>query len=422
MDSGMIIRSRYLIDCTGSVIENPCVRVADGHIAAIEAEKPESLSLEELIDLGDHSILTPGLVNAHTHLELSLAQAPARRQGRFTDWIRDVMRSTGEWKREQYNQSLREGIRSSLRSGTTAAGDIMRQADERIYLDFPLRTVVFLEVIDFNPWNAESAVAALKSRLEDHLPAERVRIGISPHTPYTVSEKLLRECLALAREGGFPLCIHLSETEAESEFLREGTGEILHFRKEFGLPEGWKPPGKSPVQYIRDLGMLEQPALLVHCNYVDEDDIALIADSGSSVVFCPRSHAYFGHRRHTVARMIEKGVNVALGTDSLASSPSLDMLDEMKYINDTYGKDLSPLAILQMATRNGLKALSFPHPPKLLRPGSPADITGIAVAPEDMRQAEHPLEAVFKDSARTVFSLIQGEVVFSAAQAGIRRR
>ena len=250
----------------------------------------------------------------------------------------------------------------------------------------------------------------MRNRLSPKNGPSKVSAGISPHTPYTVSEKLLKKCAALARAEDIPLCIHLSESPAETEFLCDGTGEILEFRREFGLPQRWKAPRKTPVQYIRDISLLDKPAVLVHCNYVDEQDMDAIAASHSVVVFCPQSHQYFRHRLHPLERMIEKGIPVALGTDSLVSSPSLNVLEEMKAVLRTYG-GVSPVDILKMATLNGLKALSFPYEPEFFHAGSSARLTGIIVAPDELERARDPLEALFSESAEAVFSMVRGKII-----------
>lgn len=414
----MIIRGKYLIDCSGRVVEDAFLQVSGGNIARLDSGNPSSArNKEEYMDLGDCSIILPGLVNAHTHLELTLARKCGRPEALFTDWLREIIQATGDWGSEDFADSLREGIRQSIEAGTTAVGDIANQVDATVYGEFPLRVRMFHEVIDFNPLTAETTIARLKDKLAKRTEAGLVSLGISPHTPYTVSEKLLRMCIEMARAERLHVCIHLSETSAETEFLQKGTGEILQFRKEHGLPQGWSPPGKTPVQYVRDLGLLDQPVTLVHCNYLHEDDLDILSASDCSVVFCPGSHSYFRHRRHPVKEMLERKIDVALGTDSRASSPSLSILEEMKLARNLY-PDVAPLEILKMATAKGRKALAFPYGPELLQPDCPADITAISAAPEEMETAGNPLESVFGQSTRPIFSMVNGEILFRSIQCG----
>jgi len=416
----MIIRCKHLIDCSGRIEENVYLTISGGYIAAMDCGDAPAFPPEECIDLGDDSILIPGLVNAHTHLELTLAQNCFRPQPLFTNWIRTIISVTSQWEIDYFSQSLRDGIQQSVACGTTAAGDIIRQADGAAYSEFPLQGRAYYEVINFDSHTADKTSAALKRNLAEHPTNGCMLAGISPHSPYTVSEELLRQCVSLGHSISAPLCIHLGETVPELEFLREGTGELRRFREELGMPPGWTPPKKTPVEYFRDLGGLDRPAVLVHCNYADENDLKIIAASGSSVVFCPRSHQYFRHRRHPVEAMLQWGINVAIGTDSLASSPSLSVLDEMKALRRSYS-GVSSIDILKMATLNGLRALSLPHEEELLRPGRPADITVIRVGAGKEEQDKSPLEAIFADSSGAFFSLIGGKIALRSVEREARK-
>jgi cytosine/adenosine deaminase-related metal-dependent hydrolase len=276
-----------------------------------------------------------------------------------------------------------------------------------------MRARLFHEAIGFDPADAGGIARSLLRRVERGYAGERLALGISPHTPYTVSERLLELCVDVAHREGVPLCIHLAETPAELEFLRAGTGEILEFRKEFGVWPGWTPPHASPVRYLRHLGYFERPVTLIHCNYVGHEDFDIIALSGSSVVFCPRSHDYFNHRDHPFLRMLGHGVNVALGTDSLISSPSLGILDEMKFLRRNY-PEIEPGLLLRMATTNGAKALGLPVGLGSLTPGSPADMVAVALAEEESGPIADPLEAVLSKDSEIVFSMVAGEVLHRA--------
>jgi cytosine/adenosine deaminase-related metal-dependent hydrolase len=167
MDASMIIRSKYLIDDAGRVVENAYLRICGDRIAEISSGKPVSAQLENTFDLGDHSVLLPGLINAHAHLELTLLRDRIQPRLDFTDWIRNVIRVSRGWDREYFSRSLREGIRQSVEAGTTAVGDIHRHADCRIYSDYPLRARVFFEVIDFNPATADATADHLQEKIGD---------------------------------------------------------------------------------------------------------------------------------------------------------------------------------------------------------------------------------------------------------------
>jgi cytosine/adenosine deaminase-related metal-dependent hydrolase len=434
-----IVRGRYLIDSTGRTVKDAEIAVEEGRIASIRSLRGRSSDTapsdparpdvspgseaSEVIDLGNVAIL-PGFVNAHTHLDLTAAHTLVEPKPRFTDWIRGVIGATGAWGRDDFDASIREGISRSVEAGTTSLGDISnisnisniagQECGVDAYYESGMRVRLFHEVIGFDPAFAESAMESLIDRIGRMPPTNNltnnVLAGISPHTPYTVSEKLLRRCAELAREEDVPLCIHVAETSGELEFLRAGTGEMLEFRKEFGLWPEWKPPRVSPIRYLHHLGFFERPATLIHCNYVAEEDFDIIAMTGSSVVFCPRSHDYFGHRNHPFLNMLGHGINVALGTDSLISAPSLGILDEIKFLIEDY-VGIDPAVLLQMATVNGAKALGLPEDVGNLDPGSPADLVAIALPKDGIEGFDGPLEAAFSKHTSVVFSMAGGEIL-----------
>ncbi|GAB4339148.1 MAG: amidohydrolase family protein [Candidatus Abyssubacteria bacterium] len=405
----LILRSAYLIDENGRVFQNPEVVIHGLSIAEVRENSPRNEpSGATQIDLG-RAILIPGLVNAHTHLELGLARAHIRPQSCFTDWIREVVDTARNRPPKDFSDAVRAGLRHTITAGVTSLGDICaRSADWDAYAASGITVRAFHEVIDFNPQTADNSFEALKRRIREHARSGGSLVGISPHTPYTVSEKLLKRCIEFAHENDLPLCIHLAETPAETEFLLKGTGEIREFRREFGLPPGWQPPRTSPIRYLERLGLFEKPATLIHCNYVEEADFEILKRSDSSVVFCPRSHSYFGHEQHPCAKMLEFGINVALGTDSLLSCPSLSILDELRFLRRQHA-GIEPDVLLKMATVNGLKALSLAPKADLLECGSPADL----VAVRALQEGDHtPLETVFSEKAEIVFCMTKGKIIF----------
>jgi cytosine/adenosine deaminase-related metal-dependent hydrolase len=170
------------------------------------------------------------------------------------------------------------------------------------------------------------------------------------------------------------------------------------------------------VRYLHNLGFFERPVTLIHGNYVPEEDFDVIAKSGSSVVFCPRSHRYFRHREHPFRSMLGHGINVALGTDSLISSPTLSILDEMKFIRTEF-PELDGDTILRMATINGLKTMGLHDTVDPFEPGFPADITGVALTSEALERAECPLEAVLAEHSEVIFSMVGGKILFNAGRS-----
>lgn len=372
-----IHRAKYILADSCALVPNGSVRILDdGHISEVAPWNHAARSPSAAVMDWGSAVILPGFINAHAHLELTSLCNRLTRYSSFTDWLSQLIASRRSWDTAAVCASIREGIAQSLASGTTTVGDISSTGIvRRAARNSPIRKVVFEESIALSPGQAGEKIAEVRRALEFPASGDLFRQGISPHAPYTVSGDLYRGLADLARNCNVPLATHIAETEAEIQFLQTGTGEIMNFLRSMNaLPDGWNPPGSLPIPYLRSLGVLGTQCLLIHCNYLDRESIARIADSGSSVVYCPRSHAFFGHREHPARKLLDAGVNVALGTDSLASNTSLSMLDEMRFL---YRKrnDLKPGEILQAATVNGAKALNFGSSLGKLQPGCWADMT-----------------------------------------------
>jgi cytosine/adenosine deaminase-related metal-dependent hydrolase len=314
-----------------------------------------------VIDLGDVA-LVPGLVNAHTHLEFSDLRRPLGQPGiGIVDWIRLIIaeRACGD-KHQADPISL--GQQESLGGGVTTLGDIITNpaAIHATAMD----ATCFHEVIGFSRARAESSLTALISRLEsaaaacpasDHpMPTQ----GISPHAPYTVSPLLLRPLVTLARRQNMPVAMHLAESREELQFLRDGTGPFQELLDERSMwdPEA-VPRGSTPHDYL--LTLADAPrALVIHGNYLDDDELDFLATHRDhmSLVYCPRTHAYFDHTPYPLNAALKHGVRVALGTDSRASNPDLSLLAEMGHVARVH-HDVYPQDILRMATLAGAEAL-----------------------------------------------------------------
>lgn len=220
--------------------------------------------------------------------------------------------------------------------------------------------------------------------------------SLSPHAPYSTAPEVYREAIAYCRQRGLPICAHLSETREEAEFLATGTGPFRTLLEHRELWDGsFAPPGCSPVQYAESLGLLELQPLLAHVNYAGDEDIQLMAKRGCSVVYCPRTHRFFEHAPHRYRDMLGAGLNVCLGTDSLASSPSLSILDELRFLRRL--DDLSSDSLLlEMGTIRGARALGLESQLGSLEPGKRADFV---VLPLTGSVSDKPTDAVLRTQA-----------------------
>jgi cytosine/adenosine deaminase-related metal-dependent hydrolase len=407
-----IHNAKFVLPESGLILRNAAVHVSDpGRITRLEPCQSQHPNKDaEVIDWGA-AIILPGLVNAHTHLELTrLPKQPAPES--FTGWLKGLMACRQNWTREQYAESARAGAHLSLEAGVTLAGDISASGfSSQAIKTEKLRKVVFEEVASFLPEKKDEVLTALERRLAQTESDQLLSISVSPHAPYSTSPVLYQAVAQTARQRGARLATHVAETPGEIEFLERGTGEFAAMLRELGvMPAAWQAPGMPPIAYLESMGILDRPALLIHCNYLDDASIASISAHGCSVAFCSRSHAYFGFDPHPVRRLLDAGINVALGTDSLASNDSLSILEEMRFLF-RQRKDLKCEEIFRMATLNGAVALEFGGVLGRLRRGFWADMTILSL-PDDITE-RNLLPQILEGAGECLATIVQGEIVWA---------
>ncbi|MCL4206418.1 MAG: amidohydrolase family protein [Pirellulaceae bacterium] len=332
-------------------------------------------------DLGNVAIL-PGLVNSHTHLEFSGLEAPLGQSGmRFTDWIAAVVQHRRARDADgpvERSQAIRRGIIESLGHGVTAIGEISSgDWPTGAVSELPMEGIVFRELLGASPERIEAEHQSARTFLEfdpeagpapeqgspapvPFSPPSGWLRGLSPHAPYSVHPELLSRAVRLARTFDVPLAMHLAESPEEIELLAERRGPFVPLLESLNA---WHPraipSGLRPMDILRVLADAPR-VLVVHGNYLSDDEIDFLGANSDrmSVVFCPRTHGFFQHRRYPLARMLAAGVRIALGTDSRASTPDLSLLAEMRQVARDYS-EIPPARILQMATINGARALGL---------------------------------------------------------------
>lgn len=405
----MIVRAKYLLDRKFTVRDNVAVRIRDGAIV----ELADDLTGEEVLDLGD-ALLMPGLVNAHTHLELGYAAGKVAPSADFVDWLRRLLveiRSTGT-DDDTVAASVRAGLRASIEAGVTLLGDISRAPDRvrpvlAAEMDRPA-VVSFGEVLAFGTILA-NADAQVISAFDTRFVRDDLRVGVSPHATYSVEEAVLDACIRHAHKQDAPVCIHTAEAREEERYLRDGDGPLRDYFVELGLwDSSMTPIGCRPLEYIERNGALHPTTLLAHGNYLSDDEIERVANAGSSVAYCPRTHHAFGHDPHPFRRMLDAGVNVCLGTDSLASNPDLSVLEEMRFVHRTH-PSLDPRKIMAMGTKAGAQALGMAEIAGELRPGARADLIAIPLDPTGPTQ---PLDNVLENNSQPRLTLAAGKRLF----------
>jgi cytosine/adenosine deaminase-related metal-dependent hydrolase len=271
------------------------------------------------------------------------------------------------------------GIAECLKYGTTLVGDIASQGLSWPYLtQAPLRAVVFFELLGLPQNRAEQAAKDAQAWLNEHPCTPTCRPGLSPHAPYSVRASLFEAACQLAQAGQIPLATHLGETLEEFELLQNRRGPLVEFLSELGAwdPEGLVHAPEEVINYGRLCSLL-----VVHGNYLKPSQLAH-SDRKMTVVYCPRTHAAFGHPPHPFREILAQGGRVALGTDSLASNPDLNILAEARFVRKSF-PDFPSDKLLRMITLSGAEALGWDHETGSLDPGKSADLVVLPLPPND---------------------------------------
>ena len=250
-----------------------------------------------------------GLRNAHVHLDLSDVTGVSRAAGRgFGRWVLDLLQRRGPFDAERLARAAARGVEEVLATGTTSVGDIDSSgAAASVVASSGLKGVAFRELLGSRVDEVSAAGEEWIASFDERSRGSRLRPGISPHAPYSTPPELYRRCRDIADRHRVPLTTHIAETRDEARFLDRGDGEFRDLLATLQVaPPFPRAPRQRPIEYLSKLGVLPG-ALLAHVNYPSGDDVGAIKESGATVVYCPRSHAFFGHSRHPVAELIERG-------------------------------------------------------------------------------------------------------------------
>jgi cytosine/adenosine deaminase-related metal-dependent hydrolase len=332
------------------------------------------------VELGE-SILTPGLVNTHTHLELTVMRGFLEGMA-FVPWIRTLTRARAAVLDDAaMADAARAGIAEGLRAGITTYADTCSSGVSLGAMrEMGVRGIMYQEVFGPAAEQHDEALAGLRAAVERLAPfeSELVRLGVSPHAPYTVHDDLMVDAAAFAFGRGMPVAIHIAESREEIAFLREGEGPFADFLRGRGIPVVRR--SYSPVHWLVELGVVIARPLLIHCVQTDETDLAFIAEHGCPVAHCPASNAKLGHGVAPVRAMLDAGITVGLGSDSMASNNQMDLLGEARLAallqNATIGRPdaLSAGEAFELATLGGARALALDGRIGSLEAGKEADL------------------------------------------------
>lgn len=361
-------------------IAGGALAVKDGHI--LEAGVSRDLISRYGQPTGDYPgcVILPGFVNAHTHLELTHFPAWRLRSGmdyhprRFVDWIVQMVKVRRGISYDESLASLRTGIAACLRAGTTAVGDIVTSPDFlSAYDEAVIGGRLYLELIGQDP-------ALFEPRLNKALNAAHGingtrQPGLSPHSPYTLSETVLPFITAAARTSNLPLSLHLAESPDEDTLLFDSSGPLADALYPLVGWQGFLPaPRKTtPACYFDGAGLLGPNTLAIHCVQLTPSDTALLRERGVTICLCPRSNERLAVGTAPVHLFKKLGIPLCLGTDSLASNDSLSLWDEIRFALECYKGELGPERLLEMATAGGAAGISLTGQAGLLEKGKRAD-------------------------------------------------
>lgn len=434
-----ILTAKFVLPVSSEPIENGAVAFEGSEIYAVgtAAELVADMPDAEIEDHGIAAIL-PGFVNCHSHLELTfLRNRLDDVEHDFRSWLLKLNSLRAELTDEQIIESAVSGAVEGAQAGVTCFGDIGRlgHAGVAALKQVGLRGVVFQET-EFSPDNrtADDDFLALAARYEKLREEETdlVKIGISPHSPYTVSSRLFELIAQYSIINRVPLSIHAAESADEMSLLTTGEGFFTEVYEKFSLE--WQSPHSTPIEYLERLGVLSTQPLLAHCVRVSDSDIRRIASYGAKIAHCPKSNAKFGHGYAPFEKFLGAGIAVGLGSDSVASNNCCDLIEESRFAaliarnrNESHIECRSPPEVrapkrfvqakqmLETATLGGAKALGLDDQIGTLEPGKQADIAVVSFD-RFTKTSSHDVHAaiVFATNGADVkTTLVAGRTVFA---------
>lgn len=421
-----IYSARWVLPIASAAIDYGAVAikgdqiVAVGNVNAIAARFPQA----PVTDFGT-SVILPGLVNAHSHLELTVMRGFLEPEEHdFFAWLRKLTIARMAMDSDDLFVSAACGAIEAARAGITCIGDSSSVATRTMEAvgEIGLRGIVYQESFGPDPNVAEQSVEGLRRQVDAMRPLEKatLRAGVSPHAPYTVSAPQLELISRMAIDDKLPLMMHAAESQAEKSLMLEGAGAFADGLRRRNIE--WRAPGISTIQYLAHHGVMETTPLLAHCITVDDTDIETIFASNSSIAHCPKSNAKLRHGCAPFAKFINADLKVGIGSDSVASNNNCDILEEARFAllsaraseTNTASESLNAERVLFAATLGGARALGLDHEIGSLQEGMQADLTVIGLDGVHQQPITNPVDAlIFSSSGRDVrMTMVAGKEIF----------
>jgi aminodeoxyfutalosine deaminase len=362
-----------------------------------------------------NAALMPGLINLHTHLELPrlFDRIGAKT---FPDWVKNLVTALRAMSAHDYAVAAKNNIGTLIQTGTSTVGEISTHRVSPFLLKRSgLRSVVFREIISMNQKSFVPRLYSLFLLFRLNVlsrPAPGLfRTGLSPHAPYTVAESVLRRVKNIAKKKHFLLAMHVAESMEEIRLLRKENSGFDSLYHAFGWDRDWAPSAQSSFEYLFRIGFLGPDLVAVHAVQVTDDDIERIKKTQTSIAHCPRSNDELGVGRMPLKKFLDAGVIVGLGTDSLASSPTLNMWDEMRYAYRIHQEDgITTRDIFNCATTGGARALHMEKEIGTLEPGKKADLIAVGLPKKDTGDLYSDL---LRETDSSIMTMVNGKIIWT---------
>jgi cytosine/adenosine deaminase-related metal-dependent hydrolase len=403
----------YLADIVLPVCSPPiargAVRVEGADIVAVG--KLTVRPGEEVVDLGACTLM-PGLINAHCHLDFTKFKGAIAPRQSFTEWIKNINALRRSFTTADYLASTMEGFQLLARNGVTTVANIESFPELLPLLDTPpLRTWWFLELIDVRSRiNEDETLLGALSFFDKH-PDWLGGFGLSPHAPYTASVDLYRLARTCGEKHGMLCTTHIAESVEEHEMFSHGLGPLYEFLQSLGRDNSDCGHG-SALSHLVEHGVIGRNCIIAHLNYLQDYDYDLLAGTGASVVHCPKCHTYFGHAPFPYRALRRHGINICLGTDSLASNNSLDLRSEMREIQEFH--PVTDVEAVELVTLNAARALNQAGKIGQISPGSHADLVAFPHPANESAagaSAIDPYHRIVQSREEPVLLLVNGRKV-----------
>ncbi len=353
-------RSGWVIVDSETIIKDGYVVVESGVIKDVGHGRVKT-NCPKTVNHGP-GVLMPPLINVHTHLELGAMKGEIPEGLDFIQWIQEVVERREYKEESEILKGIEEGVRELVECGCLVAGEISSLGLSRdILVDSVIEGVWFREII------GNTIPDLIKSQTMEM--ENEILFSMAGHAPHTTSPTVLKKLKHLTLKKNLPFSIHLAESDDEVEFLRTGKGRWADFLCQRGFDiSKWGLPVGCPVQYVENIGVLDSHTIVVHLIKADQIDLEKIRHHNCHVCVCPRSNKNLHKKLPNISGMLNVGIKPCVGTDSSASTATLDLFDEMRFIATEF-PDIQPSDIIAMATENGAKALNLNHRFGSLVPG-----------------------------------------------------